>query len=282
MILELTRFKKVADVGSITRACGSLFITQPALTQSIHRLEEELGTKLFKKSGKKISITNEGQTVYELTEKILRLWNQAKNLKKTRDYSKVSIGLFDNAALDLTTYIRDNFKDRKFEIIIERSLSLVKKVNLGIIDICICVKPKELSAFPYVVIVKEYKEKLIPVSSKIWKMPLNKMPFILYEKDSQTQLYISQTFLDTGIKPNIIAESVNPLFLKELALKGYGVSILPENMVRNEIKEKKLFIQKVPLFFERTCAIFQNSEYIPEESRIIVNELKLLNLFKNS
>lgn len=273
MILELKRFKKVAEVGSITKTCDSLFITQPALTQSIHRLEEELGIKLFKQSGKRISITEKGKIIYDISDRILQLWEKAKALKRSKNYTIYAIGLFDNAALQLSSYLQNKLKDTKLEIIIDRSTNLLKKVQLGIIEVCICVKPKDLSPYPNVILVKAYEEKLILVSSVKWGKPLKEVPFILYDKNSVTQQYIEETFIKAGVQPNVIAESVNPLFLKELALKGYGVAILPENMVKQDIKEKRLFVQKIPISFERTCGIFQNKDFVSPGTEHILGEI---------
>ncbi len=266
MILELTRFKKVADVGNITKASEILFITQPALTQSIHRLEKELKVKLFRMSGKKISLTREGKTIYLLADKILEIWGKALNLN-TEEGRKISIGLFDSAAIKLAGY----FQSKRVELVIDRSEILLKKLNYGILDISICVMPRDLRDFPNIKQLASYKEKLIPVSGRIRNEKIDKIPFILYGKDSLTGKFVDSIFTQHKIMPLIIAESVSPLYIKELALGNYGVGILPEDMVKDEIRSRKLFIQKLPITFERTCGIFKNNDTNADE---IVNDIK--------
>lgn len=257
MILELKRFKKAADLGAITKASEILFITQPAMTQSIQRLEKELGFKLFKHEGKKVFLTEQGKMVSEISEKIIDLWEKAKSLNDPINMPQLtSIGVFDNAALTLSDYFTQKIKTTKIEIVIDRSESLLKKLRMGLLDICICVLPQDKLLYSNVSLLSIYKEKLIPVSAGKIKKDISEIPFIMYNKDSQTFKYVDEAFIRAGVRPKIVVESVNPIFIKELALKGFGTALLPINMIDNEIKEKKLFIQKLPIEFERTCGIF--------------------------
>ena len=273
MILELKRFKKVVEIGNVTKASEVLFITQPALTQSIHRLEKELGIKLFNQIGKRIFLSEWGKIVYEQSEKIISLWEKTKNIKNASDLTSCSIGLFDSAALDLSKYIQDKLKKTKLEIIIDRSENLLRKLNYGLLDICVCAIPGNYSQFTNIKLVKSYKEKLIPVSSKVWKEKISEIPFILYSKDSVSQQYVEEAFIRNRIKPKVVAEAVNPLFIKELTLKSFGVAFLPENMVIEEIKGRKLFIQKFPTQVRRTCGIFRSKEELSKETEEILMEI---------
>lgn len=63
----------IADQGSITRAAEQLFITQPALTKFLQRIEMELGIPLFIRKGKKFILTEAGQKYVEVGHEILRL-----------------------------------------------------------------------------------------------------------------------------------------------------------------------------------------------------------------
>lgn len=270
MITELVRFKKTAGLGSITKASKALFITQPALTQSIHRLEQELGFKLFQQSGKRIHLTEQGEIVYGITEKIVEWWEKAKSLKDTTNFPpSYSIGVFDNAALQLSQYFQKKIKNTKLEIDIDRSKSLLRKLQYGLLDICVCVVPKDLSLYANASLIKTYKEKLIPVSGTIWKESISKIPFILYNKDSQTQQYVDEALVKSEIKPLVIAESINPLFMKELAIKNFGVALLPENMVQKDIQEKRLFVQTFPILFERICGIFLSKDTKKTDDKIV-------------
>ena len=64
--LELYRvFKEVAEVGNITAAAQALYISQSAVSQSIKQLERDLQTRLFARNSRGVSLTAEGQMLYE-------------------------------------------------------------------------------------------------------------------------------------------------------------------------------------------------------------------------
>lgn len=58
---QLYYFREVAEQGSINKAAGTLMVTQPNLSRSIQKLEEELGLKLLVRSNKGIQLTEEGR-----------------------------------------------------------------------------------------------------------------------------------------------------------------------------------------------------------------------------
>ncbi|RJQ38469.1 LysR family transcriptional regulator [Candidatus Microgenomates bacterium] len=277
MIEELKRFIIIIEVNSFTRASEKLFITQPALSLSIKRLEKEIGVKLFKRIGKKFILTKDGEAIHQIGLQILKLWLKIKDpsfrIKTNTPF--YSIGLFDNAALKLSKYFQKNFArdDFHFEIIIDRSATLTQGIQNGVYDLCICIINAESKIKENVKLVKIFREKLLPVSSKKWKKEIAKVPFILYNKESVTRDYIDQVFFKNSIKPNIIVESTNPGFMKELAIGGCGVALLPKNFVERELTQKKLFVQNFPFNFQREIGLLLSKEGSLKESDELVREI---------
>ena len=70
-LLQLKYFSVAAAQEHITKAAEILHIAQPALTQSIKRLEEELGVKLFDRRGRNIVLNKTGQIFYKRITPIL-------------------------------------------------------------------------------------------------------------------------------------------------------------------------------------------------------------------
>ena len=80
-------FCVVADNGSFSKAAEKLYISQPAITQTIKKLEEQLGGKLFYRNNNGVSLTEEGKHLYEyikdsmeIIENATSKFNQYKNL----------------------------------------------------------------------------------------------------------------------------------------------------------------------------------------------------------
>ena len=94
---QLRYFERVATYESISRAADELHITQPALSKSIAKLEEELGTKLFEREGKRLSLNNEGRFLLQGVQKCLRdLDDTARSLSQlaTGHEGTLRIGVF--------------------------------------------------------------------------------------------------------------------------------------------------------------------------------------------
>jgi DNA-binding transcriptional LysR family regulator len=251
---ELKRFLVVAQTGNVTQAAQKVFITQSALTQSIQRLEKELNTKLFSQQGKQLHLTEDGKALVVIGEKMAQLWSNAldPNLRKTHKQI-VSVGIFDNVALRLGKFFQDHRETDTYqlELTIDSSGKLLTKLQLGTLDAALCILNKAYALPNHIVLSQTYSEELIPVSSKSFSQELSKIPFILYNKGSNTRVQIDEIFNKQGIIPTVYAESTSVTFMRELAILGGGVALLPENFVKDDINQGRLKIQKMPLQWHR-------------------------------
>lgn len=255
MIEDLRRFVIIFETGSITKAAKTFGLTQPAISFSLKRLENELKTKLIVTSKRQISITQDGKSIYQTAVKLLNIWDSMKNPKLRVEKKKISVGLFDNAAIILArTPILKN-KDYQIELIIDNSSNLRNLIAQGVLDLCICVIDKKPDIDNAIFLTK-YQEELIPVSSVAFNLPINKVPFLLYNKISLTRKYIDETFYKNSLNPLVVAESSSTSFLKELALQGTGIALLPKNFVSAELENKALKIQRLPLSWKREIGIY--------------------------
>lgn len=78
-IAALEAFVAVADRGSFSDAAEALYLTQPAVSKRVAQLESELGTRLFDRIGRRVSLTGAGAT---LLPRARRLLNDARELKR--------------------------------------------------------------------------------------------------------------------------------------------------------------------------------------------------------
>lgn len=78
-LLQLEYFYAVAQNQHMTRTAEQLHIAQPSLTQSIRRLEKELGVPLFYHSGRNIALTEYGVALQEALTPVLKTLHQIPN-----------------------------------------------------------------------------------------------------------------------------------------------------------------------------------------------------------
>lgn len=72
--------KEVCQTGSINRAAENLYISQPYLSQTLKKIEQQLGVPLLKRSNKGISLTDAGKEFLNISKEIIQLTQQAESL----------------------------------------------------------------------------------------------------------------------------------------------------------------------------------------------------------
>ncbi|MDN3610148.1 LysR family transcriptional regulator [Vibrio ostreicida] len=91
---QLRHFVAVADFGHFTLAAKSIRIAQPALSISIKKFEQQLGVELFRRQERQITLTDEGQVLYEHAKRILQQIDDAKlAIKELRGLEKGEVRL---------------------------------------------------------------------------------------------------------------------------------------------------------------------------------------------
>jgi DNA-binding transcriptional LysR family regulator len=87
---DLVYFRTVAEMGHMRQAAERLFLTQPALTKAMHRLEESLGGKLFRRVGRGIALTELGQVLLDRTKLVERMMSDT--YREAGDYARGEAG----------------------------------------------------------------------------------------------------------------------------------------------------------------------------------------------
>lgn len=135
-------FHTVAKAGNISKAANQLYISQPAISKAISKLEEELGNALFNRSSRGVTLTEEGQVLYEYVERAFDSLNMGEeNLKNYKELGighiriGVSTSLCKHILLD---YLKDFIKENpniKFSIDCHSTLNTIKLLKNDDIDI---------------------------------------------------------------------------------------------------------------------------------------------------
>lgn len=135
-------FHTVAKAGNISKAANQLYISQPAISKAISKLEEELGTALFNRSSRGVTLTEEGQVLYEYVERAFDSLNMGEeNLKNYKELGighiriGVSTSLCKHILLD---YLKDFIKENpniKLSIDCHSTLNTIKLLRNEDIDI---------------------------------------------------------------------------------------------------------------------------------------------------
>lgn len=133
-IKQLEQIIAVVECKTLSAASEKLYISQPALTKSIKRLEEELGFELFERVGKKLLINENGRIVYDTACRILITLNQMKQtLNQNMTANKKIVNLCTNAPAIIRYYI-PIFLEKYPDYIINADLISQEDVTINILN----------------------------------------------------------------------------------------------------------------------------------------------------
>ncbi len=285
MIQTLKNYCKVIEIGNFTKASKELFISQPALSISIKKLEKQLGCKLILRNRDGLKPTKIGSIVYKHAIKINRNCNNLKeiiseyNEKVTKN---LNMGMIDNVGLILVSKIYKEFYRKhpniKIQIHIDNSDRLVKKIKNNNIDFAIITKGKKNLSKKF--IEKDFGEEKMSLvaSTKLAKeqKDLKDINLISYNKDSTTYKIIKETLDKKGIRANFNSYSTSPKFILELVKLNVGFAFLPNSYIHEDIKNKKIkVIDTNGLEIKRKFAlIYLKTTYLPKTTLEFIEKLQ--------
>lgn len=245
---ELYRvFYTVADCGNISAAAGRLFVSQPAVSKSVKKLEELTGCTLFARSSKGVRLTTEGAILYDYVRKgFAHLANGEQVLKKirTRREGVVSVGISNTLCryyfLRHLEEFHRNYPGIRITIVNRTSPETLRLVEKGAIDFGIVSLPRDRSGFDCRELLTirdifvdsgQYPELRLPTSLQT----LSRYPLMMLEKDNVTRAHIDAHLLENGIvlQPEVELGSMD--FLIEFAKIGLGIALVIRNFVEEEL-----------------------------------------------
>jgi DNA-binding transcriptional LysR family regulator len=236
-----------------TLAANELFITQPAVTFQMKAFEEFCNLKLFKKRARRLFLTDEGRTLFEYAEKIFKYEKEIENvIEDMRELKRGVLSLGTTKAyaryfmpLMLSTF-HEKFPKIKIQLNEGSSLEMTYSLLDFKIEVAVVAKAGELPEVDFFPFSKEEMAVIVapghPFTKKrsISIKDLANEPFIMKEKGSGTRKLVEELFSNTDCTPDILMETSNTEFIKQLVQRGEGISFLVKEAVAAEIEEKKL------------------------------------------
>jgi DNA-binding transcriptional LysR family regulator len=255
---QLRVFYHAAKNLNFTAAAGELFITQPAVTFQMKAFEESCNLKLFKKRGRSLFLTDEGRALYGYAEKIFKYEKQIENAIEDMHELKrgvLSLGTTKAYAryfmpLMLSTF-HENYPNVKIQLNEGSSLDMTYSLLDFKNEVAVIAKAEDLPEVNFYPFSKEEMAVIVasghPLTRKkaVSFKELAEEPFIMKEKGSGTRKLVEQSFEKVNCEPNILMETSNTEFIKQLVQRGDGISIVVKEAVALELGEKKL--AQVPL-----------------------------------
>jgi DNA-binding transcriptional LysR family regulator len=259
---HLWTFVTVVRAGSFSRAADELFLTQPAISQRIHFLEEILGGQLFARHSRArgIEITHLGAEFYEFSQQAINiLENFNRNIQNRLGQDQIESLHFayppgiDHIASYLFEIVKVNHHHLQVRSICSSHCTELEASVLDEhADIAIYPgRPKstQLRATPL------FRSQLVlvtppslPISSDLHDIKRNiiKLPFVASHPGTKLRVITDKWAERVGLSLDVVFESNEVSSLKKAILQGLGMSIIEERAVKHELSEGQLRVVPLP------------------------------------
>lgn len=235
-------FCAVVEHGGVSRAARALHMAQPPLSQRLRELEEELGTALFERQGRRLVLTHAGAVFHEHARQILNAVERTREdvLRATVDVQPpLRIGLSTTGRaqwLERYPAVQARFAERRMGIVIADSAYLERMLRQGEIDLALMQPPQQnagltvtpLQASPLLGVAGGIE---LPADLKSLTVEdLGRHPLLLVRRSIGTGLYelLLQQLAAHGISANVpIYCTDSTLLLEMLRLGRPGIAIVP-------------------------------------------------------
>ena len=256
--LELYRvFYTVAKHKHMTKASEELHISQPAISQSIKKLEDQLGGTLFLRSNKGMALTSEGKMFYEYVKGALKLINNAENeFTSFKDLSKGEIKIGCSTTLTklvLMDALKDfhlDYPNININITNDLTSNLINDLKLGKLDFVIFNESNIRETNLNLEKIKELKQGFI-YNPEFYDdnvntfEDLNNVPLILQKEDSNGRKLLDYIALQNNVKLVPKMEVVSQELITEFTNIGLGIGFVIIDLAKRNFKNlKELNINK--------------------------------------
>ena len=255
-------FYTVANTGNISKAAKELYISQPAISKSIQKLEESVGCKLFSRSSRGVVLTDEGKLLYEhVSEAFETLTMGEEKLKRSIELGVGHLKIGVSSTLCkylLLPYLKEFIRQNphiSISISCQSTNDTLKLLEDNKIDIGLIGKPENLT-YIHFDFLEEIEDIFVAAKDYLRNLKargiqkdhiLQSSTLMLLDKNNMTRQYIDDYLQENQI---IIKDSIDISdmdLLIDFARIGVGVACVIKNFVREDLENGTLM--EIPLGF---------------------------------
>lgn len=261
---QLITFSTVLSEGSMTAAAEKLYLTQPAVSQQIRNLEDELGVNLLDRGTRHAKPTVQGQLLYEYAKRIISLTQQAQVAIQTMGEGvkgRLRIGTLNSLGLQLISpaigqFLKHNSKI-SIELIYEDGIEVFKSLSRGDLDVAILPdvaseygrEPQDLESRPLLKdemwLVGSGRDATVPDEAHV--ADLATRPYMrLTDRYAGFERILQDATARAGVQLKPAFETNNVGTLKRIIESGLGWGFLPSHAIKKQVRMGRLTMVDIP------------------------------------
>ncbi|MFK8137577.1 MAG: LysR family transcriptional regulator [Bdellovibrionales bacterium] len=266
---QLNTFCTVLQEGSMTAAAQKLFLTQPAVSQQIRQLEDDLGVELLVRGSRKTKSTAQGSLLYDFASRIIHLAKQAELSIQSMGAEvsgPIRVGTLNSLGLHLISPVFSIFLQNNNQVSLKLNygsgIKMIDALENGEVDVAILPDAKrEYGGMP-----GEKVAELIgrdemwlvasttttsgqEIPSEVYMRDLGMFPLILLTNEYPNfNNQLSKGMKKAGVQMRPVFESSNVGSLKRIIESGLGWGFLPAHSIKKQITSGRMKRIKVKDF----------------------------------
>lgn len=253
-------FYAVANAGNISKAAKELYISQPAISKSIQKLEESVGVRLFDRSSRGVTLTSEGELLYSHVKSAFETLSLGED--KLRRSIKLGVGHLTIGVSStlckyiLLPYLKDFIKKYphiNISISCHSTNQTLALLEDGKLDIGLIGKPENSKSIDFYYL-QEIEDIFVATENYLHNLKLRGIEsdqilqnstLMLLDKENMTRQYIDDYFQNNHIVIQDTIEVSNMDLVIEMSKISLGVGCVIRNFVTEELKTGVL--KEIPL-----------------------------------
>lgn len=258
-------FNAVAEAGNLSKAAKELFISQPAISKAVSKLEQSLSVKLFTRNSRGVKLTEEGALLYEYTCSAFEALRQGEeSIRKIHSLGMghIKIGVSTTLCKHLLLPYLQNFIEAyphiKVNIECRSTFETLALLEEGKLDIGLIGRPsrsRSMDFFPLKSIQDTFVATPVYLTNLLEREPgLTKNPtaflqhanLMMLDKKNISRLHLEDYFSKHSLPVGQTLEVSNMDLLIEFAKIGLGVGCVIREFVENELADGSLVELSVP------------------------------------
>jgi LysR family hydrogen peroxide-inducible transcriptional activator len=249
---QLRYFLRVAERGNFTRAAEELMISQPALSRSIQKLEEELGQPVFERKTRSVALTEAGKLLQSRAQQVLTLLADTKaEISDDGQSGQIRVGAIPTIAPfflpDLLRQFSAEFPKASLIVQEDTTDHLLKRCTQGEIDLAIIALPIPAK---YLEVEELFEEELflvLPPDHPLVNKPhirlndIKSYPFVLLDEAHCLSDNIVSFCRQRSFHPVAVEQTSQLAMVQELVSLSHGISMIPQMARRLDKTDRRVY-----------------------------------------
>jgi DNA-binding transcriptional LysR family regulator len=282
----LKLFNALASELSYSKAADSLFISQPAVSMQIKKLENELGFKLFERIGKNLHLNESGKLLYQYTSQIFSLVSEAKAKMYTQNgivRGNLMIGASNTPGTYILPRILGEFKELYPEVNTRMHVANTYEIERMIFEnkADFAINGGPCASHQQIVVDKLTTEDIVLISSPrnnlstyeyVEPYQLGKAKFIAHEENSQLYKLLTNILEELSLPVNISMALGNIEAIKQAVAWDLGIAAIPRSAITIEVKLGLLKVLKLKDYswsYNYSLLYHKNKHITPSAEKLI-------------